>query len=338
MKRLLAIIVVAAVATIGVLVVSQPTPTTPDPPPAQEVSIVPRWKAGETRSYELVKSIQHTIQGKTKHQGASRSRIEVSVIEAREDGYLVGCTIQETELDDPSAARNPMVRQMADVVRGWKALIDLDAEASVTGLRNWRELQARGMKTLAMLTEDPKSLGIEPAAMNQVRAQVEALFASRVEVEQLFLRDMGVFFLPLGRSYPRHRTVEYDDEVPNPLGGEPLPSRGKLRLTSYDEKTGRAAVRWTQTIDSEAAMRIILKTMRTLGEKVGQPIPDAKKVESILKTVDVEDRCEFVIDARDGWVEDLNHTRTTNVGPKMSREETVTIKHVVPDRPSKPSP
>jgi hypothetical protein len=330
MKRRLAIIVVAAVVTIGLLVVPSPIPPTEDSTREAEVLIVPRWRAGETRIYEQVKSIQRTTQGETKYQGSSRSRIEISVIEEGEHGYLVGWTIQETEMDDLRAARDPMVRQMADIVRGWKALIELDAEATVTGLRNWRELQARSKQILDLMTRDPKRLGIEPSAMNQVRAQVESMFAKREQVEELFLRDMGVFFLPLGRSYPRQHTIEYEDELPNPLGGDSLPRRGTLRLTSYDEKTGRAAVRWTQTVDSEAAMRIILDTMRILGEKVGKPIPDMKKVEAIVKAVDVENRCEFIIDARDGWVEELTHTRTTNVGPKMSREEIVTIKRAVP--------
>ncbi len=287
MKRRLAIIVVvAAVVTIGILAVPRPIPPTEDPALEEEVLIVPRWRPGETRIYELVKSIQKTTQGKSKHQGSSRSRVEISVIEAGENGYLIGWTIQETELDDLKTARDPIVRQITDIMRGWKALIELDAQATATGLRNWRELQSRGKQILELMTGDPKRLGIEPSVINQVRTQVESMFASREQVEELYLRDMGVFFLPLGRSYPRHRTIEYKDELPNPLGGESLPRRGKLKLTSYDEKTGRAAVTWTQTVDSEAAMRIMLDTMRNLGEKVGSPIPDMKNVEAIVKAVE----------------------------------------------------
>jgi hypothetical protein len=328
MHRRLALILAAAVATIGVLIASNLSTPAQDPPPDDGIAIVPRWKAGETRTYEMVKS-RKTNQGKTKREGSCHSLIEVSVIEAGAKGYLIGWTIQETRLDDPEADRNPMFRQIADLVKGWKALIEVDEEASITGVRNWQELQARGKQLVDLMSGNLKTLGLEPAMMEKVRTQVESMFAGKDQVEQFFIREPQVFFLPIGRTYPGAGALDYDADLLNPLGGEPLPSRGKLTLASIDRKTNRARVRWSQTVDSDAARRVMLETIRNLSEKVGKPVPDPEKIKSMAKSAAVEDRGEFTIDTESGWVEELTHTRTTTVGQATTREEIVTIKHVV---------
>jgi hypothetical protein len=325
------IILAVAVATIGVLVASNPSSSAQDQPPKDGIAIVPRWKAGETRIYEMVKSSQQTREGKTKRQASSRSRIEVSVIEAGAKGYLVGWRIQETKVDDPQAARNPMVQQMGDLVKGWKALIELDEEATVTGVRNWQELQARSKKIVELLTSDPKSLGLEPAKVKTLRTQIESMFARKDQVEQFFIREPQVFFLPIGRTYPTEGALEYDSELPNAFGGEPLPGHGKLTLISCDRKTGRASVRWTQTIDSEAARRVMFKTMQAVSEKLALPKPNMERVKTLVNSMAVEDRCEFTVDAENGWVEEMTYTRTTALAQEdATRKEIVTIQRVVP--------
>lgn len=271
-----------------------------------ELAIPPAWKVGEHHRYERVKTRRKLQGGKETFRSSGRGPIDVSVIEAGEKGFLVRWRIGETTPDDPRAAADPNVRAMSRLVEGLDVDLELDAEATITGVRNWTEMKAAAVKITDAVVKTQQEAGADAKTLAAVRSAIEAMFATKQRVEQTFTKEPQVFFLPIGRSYPGiGKAITYEDRLPNPLGGPPFPCKGKISLTSNDAAQGRATVTWTQTADPAETARILAETLKAITERTGQAPPQGDQ----LKTRNVEDHTEFVIDTRTGWVEQFTFTR-----------------------------
>ncbi|WP_422928032.1 hypothetical protein [Singulisphaera sp. PoT] len=282
------------------------------------------WKVGETRTYERVKGRTKLQKGKVASKGAGRSRLELKVLEASEKGYLLQWSLSGTKTDDPIAAKDPFAVQFSRLIDSLKIKIELDENASIIGVRNWKELKATSEKMISTMTDPKLVKGMDRATAEKLRVAVGSMFSTKERIEQAFTHEPRIFLAAIGRSYDQAQPVEYDQELPSPLNGAPIPCRGRIALESYDAKTGRAKVSMTQTVDPEVARRVILKSLKEMGEKLGRKdAPDAKS----LGAFSVDDRGEFVIDVKTGWLEEANQSRTVTSGDS-TQEDTLTFKRL----------
>ena len=273
-----------------------------------EVSIQPVWKIGDKQRYERINIRRRTVNGKETDKSSARGPIDISVVESGEKGFLMRWRIGETTPDDPKAAADPNVRAMSGLVEGLEVDIELDNEATITGVRNWTEMKARAAKIAEAVLKAQEAAGADAKTLAAVKSTIETMFATKERVEQVFTKEPHVFFLPVGRVYPGiGKPIEYDDHLPNPLGGPPFPCKGKFTLASYDRAKGRAVVAWTQTADPEETARILVETMKALSQRMGRTLPNADE----LKTLSIKDSTEFVIDTHTGWIEQFTHTRSS---------------------------
>ena len=289
----------------------------------KEIAILPGWKDGDSRAYERIKTRRRLRDGKETGRGSARTPVRVAIGEANEDGYLVRWSYGETKSDDPGADKDPVVGAMNRIVDGMKVELELDRDAMIQGVRNWEELKTAAGSIVDVLVGKQRDQGMDQPTLDKTRATLASMFATRAQVEGLFTREPQLFFVPIGRAYLPGRPIEYEDRLPNPVGGEPFPCRGKFELKSYDRATGRAVVGWTQVVDPEVARRVMAEAIRKMGERLGKKPPDAEDLESLI----VEDHAEFVLDARTGWIERFSHTRTTKTG-RVSQEDIITMQRI----------
>ncbi len=288
-----------------------------------EVTIRPNWKVGDEFRYERVKTRRRTA-GKQSASATARGPIDVRVVEANEKGFLVRWRINETTPDDPKQAADPNVRAMSRLVEGLEIDIELDKDATITGIRNWAEMKASAARIVDGLMKGPKPAGADAKAIEAARAAVEGMFATRERTEQMFLIEPVAFFFPIGQTYAGvGKTREYDDKLPNPLGGPPFPCKGKVTLTAHDAATGRAEISWTITGDPKETARIVLETMNAIAKKTGRTLPNADD----FKTLAMETRTEVVIDTRTGWVERFTSTRSTS-GQGSTQEDILSMTRI----------
>ncbi len=116
------------------------------------------------------------------------------------------------------------------------------------------------------------------------------------------------------------KPTEYEDQLPNPFGGEPFPSRATFSLKEAERKAGRAIIEWTQKLDPEKSTPIIEKTLQDMAARLGRRLPDGELRESIS----MEDKAEFVVDLSSGWLDRMTHTRTVKSG-EVVQEDNLTI-------------
>jgi hypothetical protein len=255
--------------------------------------------------------------GKRLVSAKSRTPITVRIRSAEPDPLVLVWTAGETALDDPAQAANPLVRGLANVARDLSVELVLDPEtAAIRAVRNWPELQLATRKALDQ-TFEAAGGALPPDQSDAIRRQFERMFASEGAVVHTFARDAQILLLPVGRAYDSARPLEYDAKLPNPIGGEPIPARGSFTVRSQDPATGRLVVDWTQSVDPELTLKILETSFAQLPAGVKEKLP--KKPE-ILRSINIEDRANFVLDTSSGWPIELQYSRISQLEAAASRE------------------
>jgi hypothetical protein len=67
--------------------------------------------------------------------------VEIEVLNVGKDGFTVAWTWGETKLDDPVQAANPMARKLSNLIQDQRIVLELDSQAGIKGVQNWKELQ-----------------------------------------------------------------------------------------------------------------------------------------------------------------------------------------------------
>jgi hypothetical protein len=273
----------------------------------ETVRLLPRWKQGEKLRYELVKTRRKTVGTEPATEGSNRTPIDVEVLRAAEDSYTLAWTTRETTMTAQAGETEKLAKRFADLTKDLRIVLDLDARAVLTGVRNWQEVRDTVKKALDVICDEFAKSGVDAATIAKTRGQITPTFAGKTQVEQFCTRDLQPFLMAIGMEFEGGKPVEFDDKLPNPFAGEPFPSKGRFTLRGVDRELGVANVDFRQTIDPEAARRIMAKTLSDMEKRMGRSVPDG----DALKSLTIEDSGEFCIDLASGWVRSLTHRRVT---------------------------
>lgn len=284
------------------------------------VEVLPRWKKGEKLRYEIVKVRRRSQGDKTTLKSGTRTDLEIEVLNASEDGYVLGWTSGEAKFDDPKQGADPLARAMNNLLKDYRIVLELDSEAAIKGVQNWKEMQKTSAKWLDAMMQNLAARGADQGTVTKIRAQLAATFSTKQQIERVWTREAELFFMALGIELGPSKPLEYSDKLPNPLGGEPLPTRAQFALKELDRAAGRVTITWTQTAVPEEARRVMEKTLKDMARRMGTSVPD----EDQLRNVTMADTAEFVIDVTSGWIVNLSHKRAMLMGP-ISQEDILTI-------------
>ena len=279
-----------------------------------------RWKHGEKYRYEIVKARRKYEADNLSLNTQSRTPLAIEVLEKTSEGYVLGWTMGETTFDAPEIAANPLAKQMGNLLKGFTILLEIDSNGVITGVQNWKELQEKSDSAVNTLTGALQKSGLPEQLITNIASQVRSVLSTKEQIEQLCTKEPQMFLLVLGRRYPLSEPFEYEDQLANPYGGEPFPSRGVFSVNEFSDETNLATITWQQSIDADESRRIMENTLKELAVRMGRPVPDGE----LLKTLAIGDEAEFLLDVASGWPVRLNHTRTVDSG-ENSQEDSLTI-------------
>jgi hypothetical protein len=291
---------------------------------AGSLEVRPRWETGETARYEMIKTRRKTQGSQVVLNATTRTDIDMEVLGKDDDGYVVAWTLGATRFDDPQQADNPLVKVMSSLLEGQRIVLELDAEAAIIGVRNWNELKDSSANRMQAIVAELNTAGLDQATIAKLQRQVASMFATKQQVEQMCTREAQMFFMALGIAVAPSEPLEYADSLPNPLGGEPFPSRAQFNLKAVDRASDRATITWTQTVPPDDARRIVEATLRNLATRLGRPVPDEER----LRSLSIEDSAEFVLEMSTGWIDRFTHVRTTRTDGDAQEDETMITRKV----------
>lgn len=283
---------------------------------AQSVSLVPKWQAGDKLRFEMVRTRERSQKGEPARRGIAATDFEVEVLSASKTGFVLAWTWDETRIDDPELASNVVARKMANLMNGFRMILDADPHGAFRGVQNWAELKDKGARLIETVSDEMKKAGLDEATLSTVRGQVSAMFASKGQIDRFATREPQLFFMIMGTEFEGDAPIEMDSELPNPFGGESFPSRARIALKEVNKETGLAHVTFQQIVEPKEARRIMEQSLREMARRIGKPAPDGP----LFKDFFIEDHADFVIETATGWIESVAHTRTSRVDAGFQRE------------------
>jgi hypothetical protein len=284
------------------------------------LEVLPHWKKGDSFDLTITRAREKSVNGQSTVSGATRTHFTIEVLRADDKGYLVGWTAGETTFEDPVPSES-FLRQVVGLMKGMQIVLQLDERGTIRGVQNWKELRSETLKVMdALLAKTPESQKgkTDQTLMSNLRTQWETMFATKEQVEQLCTRDARIYFMALGRMYVLNEPYEYTDLLPNPLGGEPFPTRARITLKTFNQQSGQAVLSWNQATDPKQTARILESMIKDLAARRGKKSPEG----TFAKTISMEDKADIVVDAHTGWVNRLTLTRSVNLGTRTQVDST----------------
>ncbi len=283
---------------------------------ADDLTIVPRWEKGQHRTYSWTKTTRKVVGEKETSRQEVDSTIDLSVESADSKAIHLSWKQGARHFDDPEADANPIVRQYDALFEDQVMRLEIDPqEGSIRSVLNWEEIRDRTKQGMELLFKDRE--GADPKALAAAREQIENMLRTRDQVESLCTKNAQIYFFPLGREYTLKKASVYESAFPSPFGGEPILSRGTITLSEYDPETGQAKVIWGQTTDPESARKAIDTFLEELSKKLGRIPPQLEGL-----SVQIEDRAEFELNARTGWIDHLTYTHSARMGDSLQEDTT----------------
>ena len=291
---------------------------------SHSIEVLPHWKKGETVRLEITRARVKSADGKSTITGKTHTDFTIEVLSAKDDGYLVGWTAGKTRFDSPSQAEHSFLGQVVNLMNGLQIILEIDSHGAIRGVQNWKGLKATALKSLDALTatEDLQKEKPDKALMSNLRAQWESMLGTKAQVEELCTREAQIYFMVLGREYAYNNPYEYEDLLPNPLGGEAFPTHARMALKTFDKQAGQAVITWSQIADPKQVARILESMMKAMSARLGEKPLDGE----FPKAISMEDHAEIVVDVATGWVRTLTHTRSVNFGTRAQVDATSIIR------------
>ena len=291
---------------------------------SHSIKVLPHWKQGDRVHLEIARARVKSADGTSTITGKTHTDFTIEVLSANDDGYLVGWTAGKTKFDSPSQAEHSFLGEVVNLMNGLQIILEIDSHGAIRGVQNWKGLKATALKSLEALatTEDLQKEKPDKARMSSLRAQWESMLGTKAQVEELCTREAQIYFMVLGREYTHNNPYEYEDLLPNPLGGEAFPTHARMALKTFDKQAGQAVITWSQIADPKQVARILESKMKEMSARLGK-----KPLEGEFpKAISMQDHAEIVVDVATGWVKTLAHARSVNFGTRAQVDTTSIIR------------
>jgi hypothetical protein len=269
---------------------------------AQEISIVPTLRAGDSFQLEVIRIRENSAQ--PQQNGKSTTRVDVRVISTSADGSLIEWVPGATVFANPQAAANPLVGFASQALRDIRFQLKLNADGELQGVANQADVAPK-LKTVvdavvrnlaASMPEDQRKGFLN--MIGQVLS-VDVLIASAT-------RDAATYLGLNGAALAVGKEVVLDIDQPSPLGGGPIPAKFRVRMESATADV--ASLKSTTTYDPAALMRLT----QSLAKQAGSPTPPEQFVN--LPPMQMADEGSFVFDRKRGLMREVKVNRRIAVG------------------------
>lgn len=124
---------------------------------AQDIKLMPQLRPGDEFRLEVTR-----IRGDStlpQQSGRSRTVVEVHVLSATPEGFVLDWQSGDTVLENAAAAQDPMVAIVGEALRGVVFRLTLNADGRLTGVANQAEVRPKLQAMLDRIVQNLSSDG-----------------------------------------------------------------------------------------------------------------------------------------------------------------------------------
>lgn len=271
------------------------------------VSLPHDWAVGTRLAVEMTRGRTEYENDQQVRSGSTKTLIDFEVLAKRADGYTFRWKLGKNELVEGTPTTDPLSLEVMTLNEDLDVDFTTDATGSVRALVAPERIEQHYAKGLDRIQ---KELGGEGLLDEKSARAIEAWRISMRgrEFRESLLREPSIVYMPSGSNLVLGEKRTYQDSLPNPFGGEPLPAVGFLELREIRADRHEAVVEWRLSIDAERARGLLEESVRAMARRTGKP-PPPENARVGLEAI--EDAATYVYDTQTGWPISVVYTRTS---------------------------
>jgi hypothetical protein len=269
---------------------------------AQDVTIRPRLRTGDEFRLEIVRTRDDS--SRPQQNGRSRTVVDVRVLSAASEGFVVEWAPGETVLDNPQTAQDPLVAAASQALSEIRFRLMLNADGKLAGVANEAEVAP---KLQAMLDTVVRNLSARlPAEQRKAFQNVVGQVLSPAALISSATREAEIYFGLNGVVLAAGEAAETDLQLPNPLGGGVIPA--KFRVDMKSATADSASLNTTTTYDSAALLRMT----QSLARQAGAPVSTNELTK--IPPMQMGDDGKYLFDTSVGLMRQVTVNRRLSAG------------------------
>jgi hypothetical protein len=233
------------------------------PASGQDVRVSPILQTGDQFRLELIRIRENTQ--RPQDNGKSRTVVDVRVVSADTDGFVLEWVPGETTFNNPLVAKDPLVAAASQAALGIRFVLRLNSDGELTGLVNQAEIAPKLKNMMDTIVRDLASR--LPANERKNFQNMVGQLMSPTTLISSATNEAQIYFGLNGMELGDGENLAVELEHPSPLGSGVIPATFRIRVDSTTSDS--AVLKTTTTYDAAALVRMT----QALAQQAGRGIP-----------------------------------------------------------------
>lgn len=221
-----------------------------------KVSFISYWDKGDSYNFKISKIKKQwkndTLTKDTKNQYIA----SFTVIDSTATSYKISWKY-ENDLENTYKIDKKFIDKLSKY-KVTEIIYETNEVGEFKGILNWKELS----KTMSNMIDDIVDiLSIETPEnkpkIKEAMSPFKKIYSSKQGIEQLVLKELQYFHMPLGYEYERLKPLEYIDELPNMFGGKPIKGKAKMYFTDVNYDDGFCVFKKEMELDEKDTKELL---------------------------------------------------------------------------------
>jgi hypothetical protein len=263
-------------------------------------AVIAYWEAGDAWTYKVERSTSGPRWGRMVYQ------MDFRVADATDTTYVLDCTFRDMRVEaewpeDPRERR--IFHRLLTALDGMRFRFSTDETGVPMRVVEPHLVEDHAHQVLQELLDG----ALDPDEHRALRMALAPMLDPATLAQEAFY-DIGNVFFPFGVAYITGRAEEVQGETPNPLGGDPFPTRQVFTMTALDSAAATASMFMHQEVDPKGVDDAIDALINSCG---GQGLTgDAReKLRRTIEAVRIAETMEFTVDLTGAYVTLLLYAR-----------------------------
>jgi hypothetical protein len=251
------------------------------------IAFVAYWEEGDSYDYKVTKTKQKWKKSELIENKVQNYKMNFLVLKATPTSYTIKWTY-ENDLGSSLNLSKDILKKLEKYNN-----VAIEYKTSETGvfqeIVNWKEV-SKLYKNMFDEIINSFAQGEKAKELIEALTPLKNIYNSKEGVEQLILKEIQYFHFPMGLEFETKEVIEFEDEIPNMLGGSPIKADAKLFFEKVDTDESFCVFKHEMTLDKD-------DTMRVLGEVFAKMNLKDKEVEKAIKdalfTVEEKNNFEY---------------------------------------------
>jgi hypothetical protein len=262
------------------------------------ISFIAYWNIGDQYKYELVKEKYREKNGEVVKNDSNTYLIDFKVIDSTKKSYTINWKYNNYLKDTINVDQ-----ELANIIKELEKIeinYDTDELGSFLQIHNWKDIK----KTMERL--EKYLIDINPSSdsinLKRLMKPMEKAYKSEEGIQNLLFDELQYFHWLFGIELNIYDTLEYEDFIPNILGGEPFRTNSVIYFDSIDFENTTCSVIQKSSFN-QADFQSFMKTLiDDIISRTSTPKEEREKQIAEMKTVlnnaeiSIEDLNYYVID------------------------------------------